>query len=137
MQTVFTFSHHFARELAEDLRIRLIYNGQELRQDGRTLESYNVLDNSVVHCLLTSVPQQPPPPAPDVNPAPGNQADADLSRFCLPLFAFIVVSLWYCRIVYKQYFNAMSTISLIGLTFLFVVVLLASRRNGDVHEHID
>ena len=131
--------------MADDLRIRLIYHGQELRQDARTLQSYNILDNSVVHCLLTSVPAAHAPAQPhaaaaqDAAAADEQRDDLELGRYCLPLFGFMLLMLWYCRIQYKQYFNAMSTLCLIAFTFLFIVMVLASRplQRDDVHEHVD
>ena len=44
---------HFAGELAENMLVRFIYNGRELRHDASTLQSCNITDGSVIHCLLT------------------------------------------------------------------------------------
>ena len=44
---------HFAGELAENMLVRFIFNGRELRHDASTLQSCNITDGSVIHCLLT------------------------------------------------------------------------------------
>ena len=49
---------HFAGELAENMLVRFIFNGRELRHDASTLQSCNITDGSVIHCLLTRGAQQ-------------------------------------------------------------------------------
>ena len=49
---------HFAGELAENMLVRFIFNGRELRHDASTLQSCNITDGSVIHCLLTRAAQQ-------------------------------------------------------------------------------
>uniref|UniRef100_A0A8W8NHP0 Ubiquitin-like domain-containing protein n=1 Tax=Magallana gigas TaxID=29159 RepID=A0A8W8NHP0_MAGGI len=53
---------HFATELSQNKLVRFIFNGQDLRNDSNTLQNYNIGNNSVVHCLITQVNQQAPPP---------------------------------------------------------------------------
>ena len=126
------FSDNFSAEISENIGVRFIYNGQELRQDGHTLQSYNVQNDSVVHCLLSRA--QPVTTAPQ----PIHSPNIDIGFLMFPLFGLILSLIWYCRFSYRNYFNAMSTFSLIGITFLFIVAILATCRNqGEAHEHQD
>ncbi len=127
----FAFRRHFTAELAENILVRFVCNGQELRQEMRTLQSYNIIDNSVIHCLLSQAPQT----AEAITPPRGLQFDIGTLMF--PLFGLILLLIWYFRFTYRNYFNAMSTFSLIGITFLFIVALLASWRTGEAHDHDD
>ena len=105
------------------MSVRLIFNGQELHGN-RTLRSYNVVDRCVIHCLLSRSQQQ----TNENTPAEG--INVDMGTVALPLFGVILGLLWYCRVMYRYYFNAMSTFSLIGITFLYIVAVMASvRRN--------
>ena len=113
--------------------MRFVFNGQELRGDNKTLRSYNVQDNSVIHCLLNRRA-----PAEEAVRPEQRAADLDLSFLMLPLFGLILLLIWYCRFSYKNYFNAMSTFSLVGITFLFIVAVMAAwRPHHGQHEHIE
>lgn len=52
MRLCFSFSRNFAVEMAACKVIRLIFNGQVLQSDDRTLQNYGLFDNCVVHCLV-------------------------------------------------------------------------------------
>jgi hypothetical protein len=59
-----------------------------------------------------------------------------------PLFGSMLAALWYARIVYRGYFNGTSTFSLLAISFLYVVAVLASLRGGEpgqqqYHAHAD
>ena len=54
---------------------RLIFGGAELT-DGRTLTSYRVGNDSVVHLVVRQQPVHPPPPAAGPQPAAGGTAYA-------------------------------------------------------------
>jgi hypothetical protein len=120
-------SRHFAAEIAQNTIVRLICNGQELK-DSHTMNFYSITDNSVIHCLLTPVAQNAQPPI------VVRAAEFDVGTLMFPLFGLILLLIWYCRFTYRNYFNAMSTFSLIGITFLFIVALLASWRTQEVHD---
>uniref|UniRef100_T1ISP9 Angiotensin-converting enzyme n=1 Tax=Strigamia maritima TaxID=126957 RepID=T1ISP9_STRMM len=110
---------YFGEELENDKIVRLIFNGQLLRSDQETLQFYGLFDNCVVHCQISN----------NIAPVSPGQSETynelDLSRFMLPLFGVILGAIWYCRIQYRQYFNATSTFALLGITGLFFVSLVA------------
>ena len=124
-----SFSLFFDSETSENTSVRLIFNGQELRGD-RTLQSYNVEDRCVIHCLLSRSP------APERNNTVEQGIPFDMGNLVFPLFGLILGLIWYCRVMYRAYFNAMSTFSLVGITFLYVVALMASFRPNRNHEHV-
>ncbi|ESP03051.1 hypothetical protein LOTGIDRAFT_110966 [Lottia gigantea] len=105
---------HFPDELAQQKLVRLIYNGQDLRNETSTLQSCNVVDNSVLHCLVTQNIQ------PQQTVHTNQDEDINIGNFMIPIFGLILGALWYLRFNYKQYFNATSTLSLAGISFLFV-----------------
>jgi len=77
------------------------------------------------------------PPADD-RPHVGYQFDIGILMF--PLFGTLLAGLWYARVVYRGYFNGTSTFSLLAISFLYVVALLASLRGAsqaDQHHHIE
>ncbi|XP_067686735.1 transmembrane and ubiquitin-like domain-containing protein 1 [Haliotis asinina] len=121
---------HFSTELADNKLVRLIFNGQDMRNDRNTLQGYNITDNSVVHCLITQNLQQTAQPQMD-----NGDGDAAIGSFMLPLFALILACIWYLRITQKQYFNAVSTLSLAGVTFLFLLACASVWRGGGDREH--
>lgn len=127
---------HFATELSQNKLVRFIFNGQDLRNDSNTLQNYNIGNNSVVHCLITQVNQQAPPPRQE------NQDSFDFGVVVLPIFGLLLCFVWYLRFEYRHFFTATSTFMLIGLTFLFIAAVLASwdsqrHRERIPHQHID
>lgn len=116
--------------------VRFIFNGQDLRNDANTLQAYNIVDNSVVHCLITQVDRR-------VNQSARQETDHDgfdIGNLMLPVFGFIICVVWYLRFEYRQFFSGTSTISLIGITFLYIAAILASwenHRRGHAHEHVE
>lgn len=127
---------HFATELSQNKLVRFIFNGQDLRNDSNTLQNYNIGNNSVVHCLITQVNKQAPPPRQE------NQGSFDFGVVVLPIFGLLLCFVWYLRFEYRHFFTATSTFMLIGLTFLFIAAVLASwdsqrHRERIPHQHID
>ncbi|XP_033733125.1 uncharacterized protein LOC117322367 [Pecten maximus] len=125
---------NFATELQDNKVVRFIFNGRDLRSDTMTLDSYNVVDNSVLHCLITQMNREAPPPRVDT------EGGFDMGTIMLPLFGVILCIMWYLRFEYRPFFSATSTISLFGITSLYVAAVLASwesHRRGNVHDHID
>lgn len=47
---------HFPSESAQGKVIRLIYQGQLLRDEGRSLESYGLAEGAVLHCHVSNTP---------------------------------------------------------------------------------
>ncbi|XP_060070980.1 transmembrane and ubiquitin-like domain-containing protein 1 [Ylistrum balloti] len=125
---------NFATELEDNKVVRFIFNGRDLRSDTMTLDSYNVVDNSVLHCLITQMNRDTSPPRIDT------EGGFDMGTIMLPLFGVILCIMWYLRFEYRPFFSATSTISLFGITSLYVAAVLASwesHRRGNVHDHID
>lgn len=118
--------------------IRFIAGGQELKDETSTLRSHRVsFSGAVLHCLVT--PARTVTPQADDRQNVGFQFDIGILMF--PLFGTLLVALWYARVVYRGYFNGTSTFSLLAISFLYVVALLASLRGGgghaDQHPHIE
>lgn len=126
---------HFAEELEADKLVRFIFNGQDLRNDANTLQAYNIVDNSVIHCLITQVNRQ--------NTTSGVQNEDegfDVGMLMLPCFGIILCFMWYLRFEYRQFFSGTSTVCLIGMSLLYIAALLAmmeNRRRGHHHAHVD
>ncbi|CAB3402460.1 unnamed protein product [Caenorhabditis bovis] len=51
----------FGQQKSSQQVVRLIYQGQLLREDNRTLESYGVKDGSILHCHISTTPYASPP----------------------------------------------------------------------------
>ena len=140
---VFTFAiflicrSHFASELASNFVVRFIAGGQELKDETSSLRSHRIsFSGAVLHCLVT--PARAATLQADDRQNVGFQFDIGLLMF--PLFGTLLVALWYARVVYRGYFNGTSTFSLLAISFLYVVALLASLRGGgqsDQHPHIE
>lgn len=50
------FRAYFADQVSSGKTIRLIFRGQLLRDDNRSMESYGLEDNSIVHCHINNKP---------------------------------------------------------------------------------
>lgn len=115
---------NFQAELQDNKWVRFIYNGQDLRDDARTLQACNISDNCTMHCLITS-------PTRTATPRDARHEDEDdsfMGALMYPLFTVILLIVWYCRFTYRQYFSAMSTVCLIGITFLLALSYVSSLR---------
>lgn len=143
---------HFAEELANSMAVRFIFNGQELKHDEATLRSCGLSSDSVLHCLLTAA--RPPAQASasmgmsDARRASSRAASveaevvavhqaANIGMHMSPLMAVILALLWYCRLVYRSYFSAASTLILVGMTTLFSVVVLSAFHRRPAHNHVE
>lgn len=120
---------HFSLELAGRKLVRLIFNGQVLQQDTRTLQNYGLFDNCVVHCLV----HQPrtPPPSPNLNRPRNerqNQSESaqnwDLGNILFASLSLLLGLAWYGRYQYAQLYTATTTVALVGLTGIFTVSLI-------------
>ena len=112
-------------------RVKLIYNGRVLgRNQSSTLEELGLTDNCVIHCLVQRAPaesnenqnsNQRGNPADNAGAAALDDIlDFDVSNICLPLLGLVLVIIWWCQMIYSQYFNVTSTVSLVSLTILFL-----------------
>ncbi|KAJ6666692.1 hypothetical protein lerEdw1_020416, partial [Lerista edwardsae] len=110
--------------------VRLIYQGQLLRDDSQTLAALHLTHNSVVHCHIS---QHRPPPAPTGTHANAANADAahaalNVGSLMVPLFVLMLGALWYFQLQYRHVFTATATTCLAGLTLVFSFVAFAVYR---------
>lgn len=129
-------SKHLDRHLnlTNEDRVRLIYNGRVLGRD-QTLAELGLTDNCVVHCLVqrsvgtsenSGSNNQNDNQTNNQNRLADDTMDLDLSSFCLPLLGALLMGIWWCQVVYSQYFNLTTTISLVSLTILFLATAVNS-----------
>ncbi|GFS14319.1 transmembrane and ubiquitin-like domain-containing protein 1 [Elysia marginata] len=126
---------HFQQELQEgDKWVRFIYNGQDLRDDEATLQAYQVGDNCTMHCLITNKRRTPSSQAGSAGSAGGlhggddEDGDSVMGALMYPLFTLVLAVVWYFRLTYRQYFSPMSTVCLIGISFLLGLGYFSSLR---------
>ena len=118
---------NFSQEISSNKNVRLIFNGQVLRDEASSLRQCGIFDKCVVHCLIHNGPVQ----ANSNNNNTGGlaaglnnnnntqQRDLDLSVYFIPILGLALALLWYFALVYNAYFNFLSTSALIGLTSLY------------------
>ncbi|MBN3284893.1 TMUB1 protein, partial [Polyodon spathula] len=101
----------------QEHQVRLIYQGQLLRDDAQTLSSLNLADNSVLHCHISQHATAQAPAG--VRAADQVHAALNVGSLMVPLFVFMLSVLWYFQIQYRQFFTAPATASLVGITVFF------------------
>jgi len=111
---------NFSVELSENKNIRLIFNGQVLRNEASTLRSCGIFDKCVVHCIVQQQANQSNPTNNQTNLVQENPEDFDLSELFIPILGVALIILWYFAFTYSTYFNTMSSTALLGLTSLFL-----------------
>ncbi|XP_033224958.1 transmembrane and ubiquitin-like domain-containing protein 1 isoform X2 [Belonocnema kinseyi] len=133
---------NFQDELESQKLVRLVFNGQVLQPDSKTLERCGLFHNCVVHCLV----HQPRPasttaPSPLENSSsiyfnPQNfqnipaatglsslQDEWDLSRLLCSVLTLFLGIAWYSHFHYSQLFTVTTTLALYALTAIFTVSL--------------
>ncbi|XP_054847626.1 transmembrane and ubiquitin-like domain-containing protein 1 [Eublepharis macularius] len=105
--------------------VRLIYQGQLLRDDAQPLAALHLAHHSVLHCHLP--PPGAPPPAPPASAA-RPEAALQVGGLMVPLFALLLGALWLLQLHYRHVFTAAATSALAGLTLLFSLVAFAVYR---------
>ncbi|XP_061441623.1 transmembrane and ubiquitin-like domain-containing protein 1 [Rhineura floridana] len=110
--------------------VRLIYQGQLLRDDSQTLSALHLTHNSVLHCHIS---QYRPPLVPAGAHAHATHADAahaalNVGSLMVPLFVLMLGALWYFQMQYRHVFTATATTCLAGLTLVFSFVAFAVYR---------
>ncbi|KAH0627737.1 hypothetical protein JD844_003878 [Phrynosoma platyrhinos] len=110
--------------------VRLIYQGQLLRDDSQTLAALHLTDHSVLHCHIS---QHRLAPAPAGGPAhagvhAGAHTALNVGSLMVPLFVLMVGALWYFQMQYRHVFTATATTCLAGLTLIFSFVAFAVYR---------
>lgn len=106
--------------------MRLIYQGQLLRDDAQTLASLNLADNCVLHCHISqhATPQVPA----GARAADQVHVALNVGSLMVPFFVLMLAVLWYFQIQYRQFFTATATASLVGLTIFFSFVAFGLYR---------
>ena len=125
---VFRFSRlYFADELSNNQIIRLISQGQEL-EDDQTLRRYNIRDQTIIHCQITSQRRHSTPIRLNnrISSSSNTSSFLDLSPInisfhFLLLSTLVLGSLWCLRLYYRVLFTPISTIILILVTVLFLI----------------
>ncbi|XP_062977564.1 transmembrane and ubiquitin-like domain-containing protein 1 [Elgaria multicarinata webbii] len=110
--------------------VRLIYQGQLLRDDSQTLAALHLTHNSVVHCHISQHRPAPVPAGGHGNAANVDAAHAALNvgSLMVPLFVLMLGALWYFQLQYRHVFTATATTCLAGLTLVFSFVAFAVYR---------
>lgn len=126
---------HFQQELQEgDKWVRFIFNGQDLRDDEATLQAYQVGDNCTMHCLITNKRRAPSSQTGGsgggLHGVEDEDGDSVMGTLMYPLFTLVLAVVWYFRLTYRQYFSPMSTVCLIGISFLLGLGYFSSLRTA-------
>lgn len=98
--------------------MRLIYQGQLLRDDTQSLAALHLTHNSVLHCHISQHSPAPAPTGPHASADPVHTA-LNVGSLMLPLFVLMLAVLWYFQLQYRHVFTATATTFLAGLTLLF------------------
>nr|XP_039267568.1 transmembrane and ubiquitin-like domain-containing protein 1 [Styela clava] len=133
-----TLENFMSRQFTSDTRnrYRLIYRGQVLRDQSRTLRQFNLVGDTtgenptipMIHCFLS--------PATPVNEAGVNMASSasqqmqmvaeelHIGSFMLPILGFALASLWYLCIFHTSLFSIQSIVSIVGFSFLYIALIV-------------
>lgn len=111
----------------QEQQVRLIYQGQLLQDDSRTLASLNLAHNCVLHCHISQHVDQ----GGVVGGRPTDQVQVALNvgSMMVPLLVLMLSVLWYCQIQYRQFFTAPATASLVGVTIFLSLVAFGVYRH--------
>ncbi|XP_075276170.1 transmembrane and ubiquitin-like domain-containing protein 1 [Opisthocomus hoazin] len=102
----------------QEQQVRLIYQGQLLRDDAQSLAALHLTHNSVLHCHVSQHSPAPAPAGPRASADPVRAA-LNVGSLMLPLFVLMLAVLWYFQLQYRHVFTATATTFLAGLTLLF------------------
>ncbi|KAL7977916.1 hypothetical protein Chor_010868 [Crotalus horridus] len=110
--------------------VRLIYQGQLLRDDGQTLAALHLTHNSVLHCHVS---QRRASPGPSSGAGTRSRLEAarpalNVGSLMVPLMVLMLGALWYLQVQHRHAFTATATTCLAGLTLLFSFVAFAAYR---------
>ncbi|XP_058713766.1 transmembrane and ubiquitin-like domain-containing protein 2 [Poecile atricapillus] len=101
----------------QESQMKLIYRGQLLQDQARTLRSLRITDNCVIHCHRSRGASVATPALPEPGPAAPGLPLAG-GTLMVPTVMVVLALGWYFRINYRQLFTAPATVSLIGVTVL-------------------
>ncbi|KAM6042095.1 transmembrane and ubiquitin-like domain-containing protein 2 [Chlamydotis macqueenii] len=107
----------------QENQMKFIYRGQLLQDQGRTLRSLRITDDCVIHCHRSRNAAAVPP-----DPSVAAAADAGglprgAGNVMVPAVMVALAVVWYLRVNYRQLFTAPATVSLIGVTALFTLLV--------------
>ncbi|XP_068002252.1 transmembrane and ubiquitin-like domain-containing protein 1 [Melanerpes formicivorus] len=102
----------------QEQQVRLIYQGQLLRDDSQSLAALHLAPNSVLHCHISPHSPGPAPAGPGASADPVHAA-LNVGSLMLTLFVLLLAVLWYFQLQYRHVFTATATTFLAGLTLLF------------------
>lgn len=110
--------------------MRLIYQGQLLRDDSQTLAALHLTHNSVVHCHISPHRLGTVPAGAHAGTAhvDATHAALNMGSLMVPLFVLMLGTLWYFQLQYRHVFTATATTCLAGLTLVFSFVAFAVYR---------
>ncbi|NWU69758.1 TMUB1 protein, partial [Pterocles burchelli] len=111
----------------QEQQVRLIYQGQLLRDDAQSLSALHLAPNSVLHCHVSPHSSSPAPSGPRASAGPVHAA-LNVGSLLLPLSVLALAVLWFCQLQYRHVFTATATTFLAGLTLLFSFVAFAMYR---------
>ncbi|XP_071415687.1 transmembrane and ubiquitin-like domain-containing protein 1 [Pithys albifrons albifrons] len=111
----------------QEQQVRLIYQGQLLRDDAQSLAGLHLGHLSVLHCHL-SPPSAAPAAAGPPGPRSPGPAALGVGSLALPLFVLLLALLWYLQLQHRHVFTATATTCLAGLTLLVTFVAFAMYR---------
>lgn len=103
----------------QEQQVRLIYQGQLLRDDAQSLAALHLAPNSVLHCHISQHGPPPAPSGPRASHADPVHAALNVGSLLLPLLVLLLAVLWYFQLQYRHVFTATATTFLAGLTLLF------------------
>jgi hypothetical protein len=129
---------HFADELANNKMIRFIYQGREL-QDRETLRTYNIHDQTIIHCQISARRHESTNQRNDGMPSGTHvnrnrfdtstlidSSPVNISSHFILLLTVILGFIWYLRIKYRVLFSPISTVILILITIIFLIFTCGS-----------
>ncbi|CAH2040364.1 unnamed protein product, partial [Iphiclides podalirius] len=136
---------HFAAELASESRVRLIFNGHVLVDEGATLRACGLHDRAVVHCLVH------PKRSGNQQHAVTDDADVaathelitervvqperawDLENILMTLVSVALTVVWFFRCEYSNMFTASASVALFGLTVFYSVAIFGLYLSDTFH----
>ncbi|XP_048001469.1 transmembrane and ubiquitin-like domain-containing protein 1 isoform X2 [Leguminivora glycinivorella] len=132
---------HFSVELSAESRVRLIFNGRVLLDDGLTLRACGLHDRAVVHCLVHPkrvVPAQTLSTEETgttelVTEGTPPERAWDLENILMTLVSVALTVVWFFRCEYSNMFTASASVALFGLTVFYSVAIFGLYLSDTFH----
>ncbi|XP_050666952.1 transmembrane and ubiquitin-like domain-containing protein 1 isoform X2 [Leptidea sinapis] len=141
---------NFSVELSSARRVRLVFKGRLLSDDGATLRACGLHHHAVVHCLVhrarppaTGAPQSPQQQQNVQEPIgfthelinEGLQPERswDLENILMTLVSFALTVVWFFRCEYSNMFTASASVALFGLTVFYSVAIFGLYLSDTFH----